>query len=389
MISTKIYIQPLHILCMIMTGFILTDVSSAQIDKQGYGDKLLFRGLTGVTIGAVQQQITLGDYGTISQLSSPVSVAVPLSNRILFTIANSGTVTQRDSADINVKGIADTRLSFSYVLPGDKVWLTAGLSAPTGKTSLSFHQLEMSTFTSQPALGYKVPVFGQGLNGNVGVAFASSITRRLVIGIGTSYSYRGKYSPSSGSKDYDPGDEVTGNIGLDYTTFSKAARFSADVTGAYYLQDTYDGTKIFQSGPRIMATLAYSVKTENYSHLFMARARYRFYNTFYQDSISHQYDGSIQSEFRYTITRQLNNWLTGSLAVEPRIYTGDQMELGAGVVETGKAFIVSVGPDFLFTVSETFIPTVSVRYLTGNITIDGGEHTVSGLEAGIGLKVSF
>jgi hypothetical protein len=389
MINTKSYIQPVHILFMTLIGFVCPNFSDAQFAKPGYDEKLLFRGMTGVTIGATEQEITLGDYGTISQFSSPISIAVPVSQRILFTASNSGATTSRDSGGIKVQGLVDTRLSLSFVLPGDKVWLTAGASIPTGKTSLSSEQLDMSTYTSQAALGYGVPIFGQGVNGNFGIAYASSITRRLVFGVGSSYSYRGAYTPVNGGKEYDPGDEITANAGIDYTTYSKEARFSADITGAYYLQDTYNGEKIFQSGPRIMAFLAYYLKTGDYSHLMSVRIRYRLYNTFYHDSTTKEYSGSIQSEFRYSLTTQLNSWLTGNVVFEPRLYTGDQIEFGTGVVETGKALIVSIGPDFLFTVSDIIIPTLSFRYLAGNITIDGGKENVSGFEAGIGIKVSF
>ncbi|MDD8019350.1 MAG: hypothetical protein PHP42_13340 [Bacteroidota bacterium] len=365
----------------------------AQMSKPGYDEKLLFRGITGITIGGVQQQWTLKDSGTFNQQSAPISIALPIGNRILFMATNSVAYTKFDTT--RVQGFTDTRVSLSYILPGDKFWLTAGASFPTGKTQLASQELRLMTTISQTALGYHVPVFGQGLNGNLGLAYATSLARRVVIGLGTSYSYKGKYEPitdagSTTKIEYDPGDEVSGNIGLDYITFSKTARVSIDITGTYFFEDKLSGQKIFQSGSRIMGFFVYALKAGDASHMLNVRSRYRLQNTFYDATTTTKYDATSQVEGQYTFTIPLNSWLVGSAVGELKYYTPDQIPLGGEIIETGKAIVGSFGPDFLFIINGSIItPMVNLRYSMGTVTIDGAAKDVNGFEAGIGLKISF
>lgn len=381
-----------HILAFMVGGFVAIQIGSAQIAKPGYDDKLLFKSVTGVSIGAVQQQWTVKDTGTFTQRSAPFSIAFPVTNRMLFTLNNSGAITS--SGSMKVQGLVDTRVSLSYVLPGDKFWFTGGLSFPTGKTSLTASELTLSKFISQSAFAYKVPTFGQGYGGNLGVAYATSFTRRLVFGVGTSYFYRGTFEPislgaGSTALEYNPGDEISVNTGIDYTTYSKSARFSVDITGTIFFVDRLSGRDIFRSGPRVMAFIVYSLRTEDYQHLVNARIRYRLKNTFYNAGIATEYDAAVQYEGQYSLTTQLNPWLMGTGSAEFKYHTADQVPFGTGIVRTGNSTIGSIGTDFLFMVSDVISPTLTLRYAMGRTTIDDIAYDVNGFEAGIGLKISF
>lgn len=395
MIITSFYLRFFNILAIVFSVFAAGagfQSANAQMSKPGYDDKLLFRGITGVTIGGVQQQWTLKGYGTISQQSVPVSFMIPLSNRMLFTASNSGMLTSSDT--VKVRGIVDTRLSLSYVLPGDKLWLTGGVSIPTGKTELTLEEVKVTSIISQTAFGYRVPVFGQGFSSNAGIAYATSITRRIVFGIGTSFFYKGKYNPisisgSSTQIEYDPGDEVSTNIGVDYITSSKVARFSTDLTVTYFLEDKLNSEKIFQSGPRFIALLVYSLRTGDVNHMVNARVRYRLHNTFYSGTTTTKYDAATQIEGQYAVAVPLYEWVTGTAVGEFKYYTADQIPVGGQIVETGKAEIGSFGADFLFHLNGIVTPTLNVRYSAGKVTIDDVSRAVNGFEAGIGVKVSF
>jgi hypothetical protein len=359
----------------------------SQMSKPGYDDKLLFRGLSGVTVGAATQSWTFDGLGTVSQQSAPISLAVPLSNRILFAAASTAGMTQL--GDTSLSGIVDTRLSLSYMLPGDRFWLTAGASLPTGKTELGIDELNLMTKISQTSLAFKIPVFGQGAGGNFGLAYGSSFTRRLVFGLGASYAYRGKYIPVKGSSEYDPGDELSGNIGLDYITYSKEARFSADLSVSYFFVDTFGGDNIFQSGPRFVLFFVYSLKRGDLRHLVSVRTRYRLKNTFYDPAGTKKYDATTQVEGQNSCTIPINGWLTANAVAEGKYYTADQVPFGTEVIETGTASIGSVGGDFLFAVSDIFFPVLNVRYARGSVKIDRTSYDVNGFEAGLGVKISF
>ena len=371
--------------------FMFFETGSAQFDQAG-GSRSIFAGASGVTIGAVHQQWTIKDSGTVSQQSAPVTVSVPLSNRSLMTITNSGYASGFDTAKLS--GLIDTRLMFSYVFPGDKIWLSGGVSVPTGKTKLTSSELQLSSLVSQAAFAYRTPSVGQGLNGNLSLVYAGTITRRMVLGLGLSYYYKGKYDPVKAiTLSYDPGDEFSANLGFDYITFSKAARFSIDITGTYFLEDkAKDAVKqytVFKSGPRAIAVAAYSLKTGSSAHAVQVRFRYRQPNTFYSNSVATKYDAALQTEGLYSFSTPLTEWLQGSAMAEAKIFAADQVPIGGVPVETGKANIYSAGVEGTFLFSPVVMPTVTLRMASGKMTLENKVRSVTGLEAGLGVRVMF
>lgn len=399
MINTSLMVRSLHISGIIFIICILFfDTTYAQFDQPG-NDKSMFRGVSGVTMGVIHQQWTLQDSGTISQQSAPLSVSVPLGDRFLLSVTNSGVMTKFDTTEVS--SLVDTRLSLSYVLPGDKIWLTGGVSIPTGKTNLNASQLTVASFISQTAFAYHVPTFGQGFNGNLALVYAGTITRRMVVGIGASYYFKGKYEPIEAVQkiEYDAGDELSVNLGYDFITYSKAARISLDLTATYFLKDKItdnSGTRtIFQLGQRVIGLLAYSLRTENLNHLAQLRVRYRLPSTSYSTDTT-EYNASTQFEGQYSLSYPVNEWLLGSAIVELKSYTPEQTLVSGIVVETGKAQITSFGFDATFLFSEIIVPTFSFRYSTGEITLEANNaigkskvHDVSGLLVGLGIRVSF
>jgi hypothetical protein len=351
-----------------------------------------------VTLGAVVQHWDVTGLGTISQQSSPIILSLPVANRMLISITTSGMNTSTSGmhasstakTDSSINGIIDTRISLSYVLPGDKLWLTAGASLPTGKTKLDQTELQMTSLISQTAFNYKVPTFGQGVSGNLGLVYAGTITRRMVLGIGASYNFKAEYEPININPNpkYNPGDEVSGNFGLNYISYSKSARLSMDLTATYFLKDKINDLEKYQSGPRAIGLISYSLKTEKFSHLLQTRFRYHLPNKAL-GTLTTEYQSSIQIETQYSVTTPVNEWLTGTIAGEYKLYSADQTVIGGVVVETGKAGIVSFGGDAGFLFSDIIYPTISVRYSTGTFVYEGASYNVSGIEAGLGLKISF
>jgi len=92
---------------------------SAQSTGASYDERLLFQGMTGITVGASQQSWNLKDEGNVVEQSAPTVISIPLSNRILLSVANSPAISKLDT--MTLQGIADTRVGFSYVVPGDKL----------------------------------------------------------------------------------------------------------------------------------------------------------------------------------------------------------------------------------------------------------------------------
>ncbi len=378
-----------HISAVLLTAILLFfDNASAQFEQPG-GSRSIFAGASGVTIGAVTQQWTIKDSGTVSQQSAPFSLSVPLFNRMLISVTNSGASSSFGSE--KVSGIVDTRVSLSYVFPGDKIWLTGGVSVPTGKTKLTTPQLKLASLVSQTAFAYRVPTFGQGLSGNMAIVYAGTITRRMVLGIGVSYYYKGKYEPvEAASKfEYDAGDEISVNLGYDFITFSKVARLSFDMTATYFLDDQLNGTNVFRSGPRFIGLAAYSIKSGSMNHLVQLRSRYRLPNTFYNSGTATKNEAALQMEGQYTLSYPVAEWLQGSAVGEVKNFASDQVLVGGVPIESGKAQIFSIGADGTFLFSSVIYPTLTLRYATGSVTMENKAKDVHGIEAGLMIRVIF
>ncbi|MFA6456901.1 MAG: hypothetical protein WCW40_08775 [Bacteroidota bacterium] len=391
MINTSFKLYNLHIsAALVMLLILFFETVSAQIEHGT--DKSIFRGAAGITVGGMQQQWVLKDstgkkFGTLLQQSAPVAVSIPLANRLLLSVSNSGAISSFDTASST--NIVDTRVSMSYVFPGEKFWLTGGVSVPTGKTELDASELHLTTLLGQTALGYKVPMFGQGITGNVSLVYAGTLTRRMVLGVGLSYFYKGPFKPLKGSAvEYDAGDEISLNVGYDYITFGKSARFSIDVTSTYFFKDEVSGSgPVFESGPRTIATVIYNLKTESVNHAAMVRARYRLPNDFI--SSGKKYDASLQLEGQYSLGTQLGAKVYATLIGEGKYYTPDQIPSGITYIETGEAQIGAAGADVILLFWESVMPTLGARYALGSISIAGATYDVNGLEANVGLKISF
>jgi hypothetical protein len=391
MINTSFKLYNLHISAVILTALLVFfETASGQIEKGT--DKSIFRGASGVTFGGIQQQWELKDskgvsVGTLQQQSAPVNVSLPLLNRLLLSISNSGAISTFDTASST--NIVDTRIALSYVFPGEKFWLTGNVSLPTGKTELDAADIYMTSLLGQTAFGYKVPTFGQGLSGNLSMVYAASLTRRMVLGIGLSYFYKGPFKPlKSAGIEYDAGDEISLNIGCDYITYGKNARLSVDLTSTYFMQDKLSGSgAVFESGPRAIATLIYALKTENVNHTLQLRGRYRLQNNFI--SSNKKYDASMQVEGQYSLGTMLFSGLYGTLVGEGKYYTPDQIPSGVTYIETGNAQILSGGADVTVVSWGWIQPTIGARYAMGAITISGANYDVNGLEANLTFRVTF
>ncbi len=392
--NTFYKLRVVHIVAVVIIGFSLVTTITAQT-KPAYDDKLLFKGMTGVTMGGIQQQWTIKDSGTLAQQSAPLYVSIPIANRILLSISSAAAMAKYDTSKLN--GIADTRLSVSYVLPGDKVWLLGGVNIPTGKTKLTANEMQVSSMLSQTSFATRVPVYGQGINANLGITYATSLTRRFILGFGASMFYKGKYEPvSAGTAKYfyDPGDEISANVGADYITFSKTYRFSFDLNGTYFLNDKLNEKNIVHSGPRIIGMFVMSTKTESFNHIVQLRSRLRGNNLYYKkDTAGVEYTeklkSAIQIEAQYSVSRALSNWLFTTGIVEIKTFTEDRFPAGTEIIKTGKAFLASLGAEGVFTFSQIIIPTLSVKYGKGNLLLNNKQYNISGIEAGLSIRVMF
>ncbi|HTY12334.1 MAG TPA: hypothetical protein VMF88_14830 [Bacteroidota bacterium] len=362
----------------------------AQSTAPSYDERLLFQGMTGVTVGASQQAWNLKEEGNVVEQSAPAMISIPLSNRILISVANSPAISKLDT--LTLQGVADTRVGFSYVLPGDAWWINGGVSLPTGITKLTDDQLTIATLISESSLDYNVPVFGQGTNANLGFAYAYPVQRRLIVGCGASYVYKGEYQPVSVegfNQMYKPGDEISANIGLDYTSFSKLSRLSADITVTNYFPDKLGGENFIQSGLRFMVLGVYSVKTGPVTHRLLLRTRLRTQSEIFNSGTGQMFKSSQHYEGQYTATWSPVEWFSLAGLAEGKLHTGDQIPFGVGIFETGKAQLASAGVETGFSPASWFSIAFNAKYGTGSVVINNVTQDATGTEFGARGRIQF
>ena len=377
---------------------------NSQLRGLKYDDKLLFQGMSGINLSLYSQSWNITDFGKISQTSVPINLTIPITNRIIFSVINSPVITTRKSdatplreaVDEKIQNLSDTRLSLSYVLPGDKTWINSNFSLPTGLTKLNPTQFEIARVISQSGFNFRVPVFGQGTNGTIGVTNARVVNRRLTFGYGVSLGYKSKFSPYVVTKEtlktesiYDPGEDISANFGADYTSQSKKIKYSGDVTITETIADKFNGKNSFKSGTRLNLFLVYQFKEDEIIHFAQIRARIKSKNKIFTDSITLSQKSSQQLEIQYNFRWIPSAWLSLSSFVDLKIHNGDQIPFGEIVYEIGRARVGSIGAEIGLVPFRSGGINFGAKYNIGNISIEEKYFKATGLEFSINSKFLF
>lgn len=138
-----------------------------------------------------------------------------------------------------LEGILDSKLNFSYKLPGNlpvDILFGLGFNLPTGQTDLSVDQLALIMDSDLVS----ITSFGEGFNVNPTLTIAGEWLN-LVWGIGAGYTWRGKYDYSEYLADYDPGDIFSLTSELQYyitpsmvaRLFAEYCNYGTDQAGGY------------------------------------------------------------------------------------------------------------------------------------------------------------
>ncbi len=223
-----------------------------------------------VSIEPVYQYWSLQDQYNLTQVGSVLYLYAPLSREMSFSARGIPSHTGGDVPALS--GFSDAQLGFAYHLEGPGVVLTLGVNLPTGKKELTQDEFQTSVLVSNTIFGLQVPNLGQGFGVNPGLLWAHPLSEDVVIGAGAGYYYKGKFNPLQGFKEYDPGDEITANAGLDIRA-DESSTLSADVIFTHYSNDKLDGEDYFSSGSRIVANLQYVRSFEKDELSILARFR--------------------------------------------------------------------------------------------------------------------
>ena len=226
---------------------------------------------------------------TIDQMSFPVSGFLPLKDNLEMHLFFAGATNNvdNDDGDISLSGLGDMRLQVNQSLANDQWLISVGMNLPTGKKSLNPAGKQILSVLSENYLSFPVRRLGGGFGFNMllATAKASGNTR---YGGGIMYQFNGTYEPYEGTGDYNPGDMISANAGVDIV--SDPTVVSVDVIYSLFTEDKIEGNKVFKQSP--LLDLRLGVLRKMGSSSASLRLRYamrgdnKWYNSGSQEVIS-------------------------------------------------------------------------------------------------------
>ena len=191
---------------------------------------------------------------TIAELAIPVFVTLPFGSRLSFDLgtayANARVTSGAERSEIS--GLTDTQIRGSYTFGGDFVVLTAGVSLPTGRSSVTLDQLLAAGRIGNDFLSFPVSEMGTGLAATGGIAVAQPLGE-WSIGAGVAVRRSRAYEPFDLPGEtfrYQPGNELRARLGVDRPV--AAGRLAVGVTYAAFGREDAGGSA-YNTGDRLIA----------------------------------------------------------------------------------------------------------------------------------------
>ena len=291
-----------------------------------------------------------------------------------------------DGDELNrIRGLTDTQVTYTYFVRKYNVALNMGINMPTGKEELTPEEFRTSVLISQNIYDFQVPNYGQGWNFTPGVTWAHPLSDDLVLGLGVSYQYKGKFKSLDTIDDFNPGDEVLISGGVD-VRLSKSATFSSDVIFINYGTDRIGSEEIFDTGNKIIVHARVRKYIRHNELSLLARYRSRARNHIAAASglipdektiTPDQFD--VQGLYRIHVNRRFELTISGEGRFYHELYEHNRQTYdGMYIYEFGAA------PEFVF-LSDMKL-SILFSYLTGGFK-DG--LNISGWELGVGLRTDL
>ena len=352
-------------------------------------DKLLYLTSNKIGLTVQYQSLSIGNE-KLSQIAFPVSLTIPVSNRITVNLYNGSALTKQENVDIN--GIGETRLGIRYIFPGEKLMVRGLFGLPSGKTKLNDDQFMLSQLLSLNPLDYMVSYYGQGFNSNISLAYALPISRALVLGLGAAYNYRGTFTPREADVggEFDPGDEISADVGLDFK-LSESVKINFDVLYTVYSKDKLDAVDIFQLGNKISIYTGINLRAFGVNHNLFAINRIRANNRSFSEENQADLTTGSQVDISYYGLVPLSPMFSLILKAGGKFYKDSEQMIGGSLFRTGEASIIGFGGGLKLNPSDYVVLELNAEYKTGNIKLPltSSKDDVSGISTGLGFIFRF
>lgn len=191
---------------------------------------------------------------TIAELAIPVFISIPVGRRLSFDVGTAYANARVTAGAVHsaISGLTDTQIRGNYTFGDDFVVLTAGVSLPTGESSVTADQVLAAGRIGNDFLAFPVSEMGTGLAATGGIAVARPFGD-WGIGAGLAVRRSRAYEPfdvAGASFRYRPGNEVRARLGVDRPL--AAGRLALAVTYAAFGHDDADGST-YNTGDRVIA----------------------------------------------------------------------------------------------------------------------------------------
>jgi len=317
-----------------------------------------------------------------TQWSVPGVIVVPVGRRVsvdLTTYFVHSSLEAADGRTTDVTGLTDTQLRVVYTLARDRVAASLALNLPTGSSSLSDDEFQVSGAVGSNFLSFPVSNFGSAFGVTGGMAYARTLGDWNV-GLSGSVRYLGSYEPfTADTAVYEPGLEYRVRGAAD-RLLGAQSRLLVGLTVSTFSTDQLSGSAalasgFYEPGTRLIGELAFTRVVGRSTVTFAA---WDFYRTAGQSGAGAEADSKeniLNAELRVALP-------AGRVEVEPMLayrqwnpadYLGGRLYSAAVTLRTG--------------LSERLSASVSGRFDDGWITdrLTGGAD-VRGFGAAVFLR---
>jgi hypothetical protein len=189
---------------------------------------------------------------SIMEITTPVVILYPVMQNLALAISSGAVFSSLDEeAESELNGVTDTQLRSFYTMADDTVFVGLGLNLPSGRSSLSKDEWEVSKALSENVMDFDRNRLGGGLD----IDLSGGLTRPfgpMILGGGIEYLVKGKYDYlEEEESEYKPGNELSLNAGADLAV--SRLILQGDFIYSIYSSSELDGEEVFDEGSKLSA----------------------------------------------------------------------------------------------------------------------------------------
>jgi hypothetical protein len=338
------------------------------------------------TAGAAQPQwatMTIGSGAskrTISQLTMPLIVVIPVTSSFNFDIATAvarSEVTEPGVATSSIQGPTDMQVRANYTFGNDRFVATFGANLPTGQYKIADAEIKAAGQIGSDFLMFTTSSYGAGMSATGGLAAAWSLGT-WNLGLAGSFRKSSRFNAFKTTDQsitqvltFQPADEVRLRVGVD--RYIGAGRFALGATFSKFGNDELANTS-YATGDRVLGQGSYVVPVGSTDLIVSTWGLFR--------QKGQQYGGPAPAENLYSGSVALgfhlgNNYLEPSVEARNWQIAGTKAGLLANVGVRGR---LTTGGLF------SFSPSVSGQFGKLYSTLDGSSVDLTGIRIGMTVR---